>query len=219
VTESPVRNGVLNIRAGGRGARNGFLNRVSPARPWRWPRPAERFRLTPLAKGRASVSVDSKEDHRGQWVLRRIGSNGMVSVDNQLFSVTNAYKGELVDVFVEGTVIQVWSKNHHQDRCPRPGREGPEGQSLWATRQGSADYETTSISRSLTAAGMGSMRRSGGAGRRGGQWEHPRTNRYTRQPRAVGPTDRPQLVAPIGLLRVLACGTLPHTFTRRGGAR
>src|SRR5713226_461685 len=49
---------------------------------------------------------------RGQWVLRRVGSNGMVSVDNQLFSVTNAYKGELVDVFVDATVIQVWSKNH-----------------------------------------------------------------------------------------------------------
>ena len=74
--------------------------------------PAERFRLAPLAKGRVSVPVDSREDHRGQWVLRRVGSNGMVSVDNQLFSVTNAYKGELVDVFVEGTVIQVWSKNH-----------------------------------------------------------------------------------------------------------
>ena len=74
--------------------------------------PAERFRLKPLAKGKASVSVDSREDHRGQWVLRRVGSNGMVSVDNQLFSVTNAYRGELVDVFVDGSVIQVWSKNH-----------------------------------------------------------------------------------------------------------
>ena len=74
--------------------------------------PADRFRLRPLAKGKVSVPVDSREDHRGQWVLRRVGSNGMVSVDNQLFSVTNAYKGELVDVFVEDAVIQVWSKNH-----------------------------------------------------------------------------------------------------------
>ena len=74
--------------------------------------PAERFRLTPLAKGKVSVPVDSREDHRGQWVLRRVGSNGMVSVDNQLFSVTNAYRGELVDVFVDESVIQVWSKNH-----------------------------------------------------------------------------------------------------------
>ena len=74
--------------------------------------PAERFRLAPLAKGRVSVPVDSREDHRGQWILRRVGSNGMVSVDNQLFSVTNAYKGELVDVFVDDSLIQVWSKNH-----------------------------------------------------------------------------------------------------------
>jgi hypothetical protein len=36
----------------------------------------------------------------------------MVSVDDQLFSVTNAYRGELVDVFVDGSVIHVWSKNH-----------------------------------------------------------------------------------------------------------
>ena len=74
--------------------------------------PADRFRLRPLAKGKVSVPVDSREDHRGQWVLRRVGSNGMVSVDNQLFSVTNAYAGELVDVFVDRTVIQAWSKNH-----------------------------------------------------------------------------------------------------------
>jgi hypothetical protein len=45
-------------------------------------------------------------------VLRRVGSNGYVSVDNQLFSVGNAYRAELVDVFVDETVIQVWSKNH-----------------------------------------------------------------------------------------------------------
>ncbi len=44
--------------------------------------------------------------------LRRVGSNGVVSIDNQAFSAGNAYKGELVDVFVDATVIQVWSKNH-----------------------------------------------------------------------------------------------------------
>ncbi len=90
----------------------GDYNTVRPHQALEMATPAERFRLTPLAKGRASVPVDFKEDHRGQWVLRRVGSNGMVSVDNQLFSVTNAYKGELIDVFVDSTVIQVWSKNH-----------------------------------------------------------------------------------------------------------
>lgn len=58
------------------------------------------------------MPVDDAEDHPGQWVLRRIGSNGMVSVDNQLFSVGNAFAGELADVFVDDTLIQAWSKNH-----------------------------------------------------------------------------------------------------------
>ncbi len=74
--------------------------------------PAERFRLAPLAKDGSSVPVDEHEDHPGQWVLRRVASNGVVSVDNQMFSVGNAYKAELVDVFVDETTIQVWSRNH-----------------------------------------------------------------------------------------------------------
>jgi transposase InsO family protein len=74
--------------------------------------PAERFRLTPLSKDAASIPVDAGEDHLGQWILRRVASNGLVSVDNQLFSVGNAYKAQLVDVFVDDTTIQVWSKNH-----------------------------------------------------------------------------------------------------------
>lgn len=74
--------------------------------------PAERFRLSPLAKDPACVPVDAADDHAGQWVLRRVASNGVISVDNQMFSVSNAFKGELVDVFVDQTTIQVWSKNH-----------------------------------------------------------------------------------------------------------
>ena len=74
--------------------------------------PAERFRLEPLAKDPVSIPVDSSEDHPGQWVLRRVASNGIVSVDNQMFSVGNAFKAQLVDVFVDDTTIQVWSKNH-----------------------------------------------------------------------------------------------------------
>jgi hypothetical protein len=48
----------------------------------------------------------------------------MVSVDNQLFSVTNAFKGELVDIFVDGTTIQAWSKNHLNKTVARE-RSGP----------------------------------------------------------------------------------------------
>jgi transposase InsO family protein len=74
--------------------------------------PSERFRLVPLSTDPISLAVDEHDDHAGQWVLRRVGSNGYVSVDNQAFSVGNAFKAELVDVFVDATTIQVWSKNH-----------------------------------------------------------------------------------------------------------
>lgn len=74
--------------------------------------PAERFRLPSLSKIDVSIPVDQADDHPGQWVLRRVASNGVVSVDNQMFSVGNAYRAELVDVFADETTIQVWSKNH-----------------------------------------------------------------------------------------------------------
>jgi hypothetical protein len=70
--------------------------------------PAERFRLVPETKDPSSVPVFSEDDQHGQWVLRRVGSNGVMSVDNQLFSVGNAYKSQLVDAFVDDTTIQVW---------------------------------------------------------------------------------------------------------------
>jgi len=74
--------------------------------------PADRFRLASTAAETATLLIDDAADHPGQWVLRRVASNGVVSVDNQVFSVGNAFKGALVDVFVDETVIQVWSKNH-----------------------------------------------------------------------------------------------------------
>lgn len=86
--------------------------------------PADRFRLAPLAADQASVPVDQADDHHGQWVLRRVASNGFVSVDNQAFSVGNAFRAELVDVFVDDTTIQVWSKNHLIKTVARQ-RSGP----------------------------------------------------------------------------------------------
>jgi transposase InsO family protein len=86
--------------------------------------PAERFRLAPISTDTASVPVDAAEDQPGQWVLRRVASNGVVSVDNQMFSVGNAFKAQLVDVFVDETTIQVWSKNHLIKTVART-RSGP----------------------------------------------------------------------------------------------
>jgi transposase InsO family protein len=74
--------------------------------------PSERFVPTRPSKMGALVSIDSGEDHKGQWILRRVGSNGCMSVDNHIYSVGNAYKDQLIDVFVDGTVIQAWSQNH-----------------------------------------------------------------------------------------------------------
>jgi transposase InsO family protein len=74
--------------------------------------PAARFRLVPATTDASSVPVFSEEEQRGQWVLRRVGSNGVMSVDNQMFSAGNAYKGQLVDAFVDDTTIQVWHQNH-----------------------------------------------------------------------------------------------------------
>jgi transposase InsO family protein len=99
-------------------------NTVRPHQALEMATPAERFSLAPISVDGNSVPVDAAEDHRGQWVLRRVGSNGFVSVDNQLFSVTNAYKGDLIDVFVDDTVIQAWSKNHLIRTVAR-SRSGP----------------------------------------------------------------------------------------------
>jgi transposase InsO family protein len=75
--------------------------------------PAERFLANaPPGKGAVLVPVESAEEHRGQWVLRRIGSNGVISVDNQVVYVGNQYKNLIADVFVDGSVIQIWNQNH-----------------------------------------------------------------------------------------------------------
>jgi transposase InsO family protein len=86
--------------------------------------PAERFRLVPATKDASSVPVLVEEDHKGQWVLRRVGSNGVISVDNQMFSVGNLYKAQLVDAFVDDTTIQVWHQNHLIKTVARV-RKGP----------------------------------------------------------------------------------------------
>jgi transposase InsO family protein len=99
-------------------------NTVHPHQALEMATPAERFRLTPISVDAASVPVDAEDDRRGQWVLRRVASNGVMSVDNQMFSVTNAFKGALVDVFVDQSVIQVWNKNHLIKTVARE-RSGP----------------------------------------------------------------------------------------------
>jgi transposase InsO family protein len=94
-------------------------NRNRPHQALEMATPAEHFRLEPLARDGTSIPVEEPELTASQWVLRRVASNGVISVDNQMFSVGNAYKTELVDVMVDDSVIQVWCKNHLIKTVPR----------------------------------------------------------------------------------------------------
>jgi hypothetical protein len=159
--ESPGRPGFPPFRRSRRPWTPGWRTTtpLGPTKPWSGhARRGVRLRL--LAKGEGLVPVDSREDHRGQWVLRWVGSNGMVSADNQPVSVTNAYKGELVDVFVDGSVIQVWSKNHLIRIVARSRARVPKVRADGLTCQGSADYEPSSISWNLTGGTQKALVRS-----------------------------------------------------------
>lgn len=109
--------------------------------------PADRFRLVPAAKDKTSVPTDSADDTNGQWVLRRVASNGVISVDNQMFAVGNAYKAQLVDAFVDDTTIQVWHQNHLIKTVARK-RSGPvrkiRGDGLHRPRSGETEVSKIS---------------------------------------------------------------------------
>jgi len=72
--------------------------------------------------------VTGIDDHRrfcvAAGLVRRVASNAVTSVDNQPFSVARAFRGELVDVSVDETTIQVWRQNHLIQTVARK-RSGP----------------------------------------------------------------------------------------------
>lgn len=75
--------------------------------------PAERFRAVPRERESAlKPAIETNEDQPGQWILRRVASNGVVSVDNQVVSGLKAFAGQVIDVFVEDAVFQLWHRNH-----------------------------------------------------------------------------------------------------------
>jgi hypothetical protein len=57
-------------------------------------------------------AVETNEDKPGQWILHRVASNGVVSVDNQVISGLKAFASQVIDVFVEDAVFQLWHRNH-----------------------------------------------------------------------------------------------------------
>jgi transposase InsO family protein/transposase-like protein len=87
--------------------------------------PAERFRAVPRNRQSALKPViDTNEDQPGQWILRRVASNGVASIDNQVVCGLKAFAGQVIDVFVEDTVFQLWHRNHLIKTIARQ-RSGP----------------------------------------------------------------------------------------------
>jgi transposase InsO family protein len=75
--------------------------------------PAERFQpgsaTAPDTVPAAVVDPVRRGNGDGQWVHRRVASNGIMCVDWQVFSVGRHHSGEAVDVHVEDQLIHVWS--------------------------------------------------------------------------------------------------------------
>jgi transposase InsO family protein len=76
--------------------------------------PAERFN----AAGRQASLLnlpgqrDPGPDRSGpDWITRRVGANGVISVAWQQFSVGKHRAGELIDVHVDGKLMQVWHRD------------------------------------------------------------------------------------------------------------
>ncbi len=74
----------------------------------RWFARALRWLLGQATEGRR-VEIGCAGGHGRRLRVTLVGN---VPVDNQMFSVGNAFRAQLVDVFVDETTIQVWHKNH-----------------------------------------------------------------------------------------------------------
>jgi transposase InsO family protein len=76
--------------------------------------PAQRF--TAAGRSRSGLNLPAQRDPGAEragpeWVTRRVGANGVISVAWQQFSVGKHRAGELVDVHVEPALLQVWHRD------------------------------------------------------------------------------------------------------------
>jgi transposase InsO family protein len=68
--------------------------------------PADRYRTA--THGRPA-NTSALERSTGQWVSRKVASNGIISLANQPITVGKHRAGTIVDVHLDGTLIQIWS--------------------------------------------------------------------------------------------------------------
>ena len=58
----------------------------------------------------ADTSALNPGDRTGDaWVNRKVARNGIICVANQSFSVGKHHAGEIVDVYLDRKLVQVWS--------------------------------------------------------------------------------------------------------------
>jgi len=70
--------------------------------------PAQRFEAT--ARQQPARPELAAPDN-GEWVTRKVGGNGVISVAWQQFSVGKHRAGEIVDVHLNGQLMQVWHRS------------------------------------------------------------------------------------------------------------
>jgi transposase InsO family protein len=83
--------------------------------------PVQRFSRRPTP-GRLAATVPAVDRSGDDWVARRAGANGVISVSWQQICLGKAAAGHQVDVHVTEKVLQVWDGNQLLKTVPRNSR-------------------------------------------------------------------------------------------------
>jgi transposase InsO family protein len=83
--------------------------------------PVERFARRPVPS-RVAATVPAVDRSGDDWVARRAGANGVISVSWQQICLGKAAAGHQVDVHVTDQVLQVWDGNQLLKTVPRTSR-------------------------------------------------------------------------------------------------
>lgn len=78
--------------------------------------PAQRFSQAPQpGQARPAIRLSGQPaaaaGRDGQWITRKVGANGVISVACQQISVGKHRAGEVIDVHLAGQLLQAWHGN------------------------------------------------------------------------------------------------------------
>jgi transposase InsO family protein len=71
--------------------------------------PAQRYHPATTGRPLDARAVHPDRGSGGEWVSRKVAANGIISLANQPISVGKHRGGDIVDVHLDGTLIQIWS--------------------------------------------------------------------------------------------------------------